>query len=82
MTCRVMYWQTPSIGLLCFTLSSKTKGIDSFVMDSLFKDVYTANNLGRQGSCLTLKKRTDLCTVQNKKDAGRQNGQFARIPYK
>ena len=50
-----MYWQTPSIGLLCFTLSSKTKGIDSFVMDSLFKDVYIANNLGRQGSCFTLK---------------------------
>lgn len=24
------------------------KGTDSFVMDSLFKDVYKANNLGRQ----------------------------------
>lgn len=35
-----------SIGLLCFTLSSKKKALAAlFTWNSLFKDVYTANNL-------------------------------------
>ena len=38
----IFYWS------LVFQPVFQEKGIGSFVMDSLFKDVYIANNLGRQ----------------------------------